>query len=208
MDSKLIKNKPASFGRLVLIVMFVFVALFGSIHTLKSEDISTDSQKGAHNTSKDVIVDGLTQAERAAQIDNFFAKRGSPLVGYGMKFVQEADKYNGAIDWRLAVGIATMETNAGLMLCKNPAGAYNLFGFGSCKIAFKSFDESIEVVTQHLAGMHPNTDHIYSGLDTVDILNKYNPPSIRADYVQLVTYVMRKVSEQPTVRVSNHLAVK
>lgn len=184
--------------------MLVGIAFFGSVHSLKSEDISTETQDAKN--SSDVVVDGLTQAQRAAQVDNFFKSRNSPLVGYGMKIVQEIDKYP-QLDWRLTVGIMTIETEAGKQVCKNPKGAYNLFGFGSCKIAFKSFDESIEVVTRHLAGEDPNTSKYYAGKTTEQILEAYNPSHIRPDYIKLVKYVMGKVSQQSTVHVNPHLAL-
>ncbi len=207
MDTRLINKKPASFGRFALIIMLVGIAFFGSVHSLKSEDISTEAKVAKNNSSTEVIVDGLTQAQRAAQIDNFFAARKSPLVGYGMKIVQEIDKYP-HLDWRLTVGILTIETDAGKQVCKNPKGAYNLFGFGSCNIAFKSFDESIEVVTRHLAGEMPTTSKYYAGKTTEQILETYNPSHIRPDYIKLVKYVMNKVSQQSTVHVNPHLALK
>ncbi len=132
--------------------------------------------------------------EKAKQIDQYFADRNMPLVGYGKKFVEEAEKNN--LPWNLLPSIAVIESSGYINACKNPRGLNNGFGWGSCKIAFKSVDEAIETVAFHLGGNHPKTSHYYKGKDVVAVLNTYNPPQYRHDYVPLVTSVMKKMENQ------------
>ena len=79
---------------------------------------------------------------------------------------------------------------------KSESGKNNGFGWGSCKIAFKSVDEAIETIAHHLGGNHPKTAKYYEGKDIEGILNTYNPPKYRPDYVLLVTKVMKHIENQ------------
>lgn len=152
----------------------------------------------------DTIVDGLTQLERADKIDAFFTSRdNSPLAGYGIYFVRAADKYG--VEWKLLASIATMESNGGKEACRFSDGTlkYNAFGWGGCKIAFTSYQEAIDTITKNLAGQNPATAHHYKGKTVDQIINKYNPPEIRADYHYLVTYVMKKIATTDTVTIAS-----
>jgi hypothetical protein len=106
--------------------------------------------------------------------------------------VQAADYYD--IDWRLAPAIATIESNAGKMMCKNSKGAYNPFGYGSCKISFTDFNHAIEVFSKNLGGHNPKTEKFYKDKSVEEIIDTYNPPSIRHDYKKLVTWAMNKIT--------------
>ncbi len=127
--------------------------------------------------------------EKAQKIDKYFADRNLPLAGYGKKFVEEAEKND--LPWNLLPAIAMIESTGYKFACKNPSGLNNGFGWGSCKIKFKSIDEAIEVVAYNIGGNNPDTDHHYAGKDVEGILNTYNPPKFRKDYVYLVTKVMK-----------------
>jgi hypothetical protein len=115
--------------------------------------------------TKDTIVDGLTQNERALKIDAFFTSReNSPLAGYGIYFVQAADKYG--IDYRLLPALATIESNGGKEPCKkNGKLTDNAFGYGGCTIVFKDYPQAIDIITKSLAGLDPVTARHYSGED-------------------------------------------
>lgn len=106
-------------------------------------------------------------AERAKKIDSYFADRDMPLEGYGAKLVQAADKYN--LDWRLLPAIAIKESTGGKFACGN-----NPFGWGSCKIKFKSFDAAIETVARNLGGANPATEQYYKDTTTKEKLHQYN----------------------------------
>lgn len=105
--------------------------------------------------------------EHAEKIDAYFAKRDMPLEGYGAKMVAEAEKNN--LDWRLLPAIAVKESTGGKFACyKNP------FGWGSCKIKFKKFDDAIETVAMNLGGNNPVTAEYYNGTTTREKLHHYN----------------------------------
>lgn len=105
--------------------------------------------------------------ERADKIDAYFAKRDMPLEGYGGKMIEEAEKNE--IDWRLIPAIAIKESTGGKFAC-----GYNPFGWGSCKIKFKSWNHAIEVVAHNLGGNNPATAQYYDGTTTKEKLHHYN----------------------------------
>ncbi len=144
----------------------------------KAEDISVIT------TPEDEL-----RQEQAQAIDSYFASINSPLEGYGMKFVKEAEKND--IDWRLLPALAKLETTGGKHVCKNPKGENNWFGWGSCKINFESIDKSIEIVAMNLGGNNPKTDHHYEGKTTEQILRKYN--SYIANYPAQVMKIMESI---------------
>ncbi|MEK7586118.1 MAG: glucosaminidase domain-containing protein [Patescibacteria group bacterium] len=123
--------------------------------------------------------------ERADAIDKFFASRGAPLEGYGMKFVEEAEEHD--IDWRLLAAISIIESNGGKQACKKADNS--VLGYGSCKMSFKSIDESIELVSMKISGN--NSNYYHDQMTTPQILRKYN--SVIPTYVQKVTKVMKMI---------------
>lgn len=157
----------------------------------------------------ETIVDGLTQSERALKIDTFFTKRdNSPLAGYGLAMVKAADHYG--IDWRLLPAITAIESNGGKMMCKSITGENNPFGYGSCKIRFDSIEHAIDTVAKNLGGHNPKTARYYKGKDIGEIIDTYNPPSIRHDYKKLVTWAMNKIASTEIIPPSSNkeLAMK
>lgn len=134
--------------------------------------------------------------KKAEIIDTFLASRGSVLAGHGAKFVEEAKKND--IDWRLLVSISGRETTFGRNMCKNPKAPNNPFGWGSCKIGFKSIDESIEKVSLSLGGNNENTAHHYNGKTTLQILRKYN--SVIPNYPKEVERIMNMISAKDLVK--------
>lgn len=157
----------------------------------------------------EVIVDGLTQEERAAKIEQFFRSRdNSPMADYAMDFVKAADKYE--IDWKLLAAISTIESNGGQMACKFADGKlkHNAFGWGGCKISFDSYESAIDHVTKNLAGLDPKTARHYGDKTISQIIDKYNPPSIREDYNYLVTWAMKKIASTEVSPSANEIAMK
>lgn len=105
--------------------------------------------------------------ERAQKIDAYFGDRDMPLEGYGEKLVDAAEKYD--LDWRLLPAIAIKESTGGKFACGN-----NPFGWGSCKVKFKSVDAAIDTVARNLAGKNPATEQYYKGTTTKEKLHQYN----------------------------------
>jgi hypothetical protein len=128
---------------------------------------------------------------KAEAVDAYFEEHDMPLLGTGMKMVQEAEKND--LDWRLVAAIAIRESTGGKHACKNKDN--NPFGWGSCKIGFDSIDKAIETVALNIGGNNPNTAHHYSGKDTKAILQKYNPPSIVPHYAEQVIRIMDDIGD-------------
>jgi len=136
----------------------------------------------------------VDRKERAQKIDALLAKYNSPLEGYGMKFVEEADKND--IDWRLLVAIAGQESTFGIHACKKAANSF--LGYGSCKISFKSVDEAIEKVSASLGGNLESTARHYGGdKTTLQILKKYN--QVIPGYQSQVMRLMKKIDPSEIV---------
>lgn len=131
------------------------------------------------------------KAEKAEAIDAYFAERNMPLEGMGMKMVEEAEKND--LDWRLLPAIAVRESTGGKFECKKVAN--NAFGWGSCKIGFKSTEGAIEVVAKNLGGNNLNTAHHYDNKTTKQILRSYNPPSIVPRYAEQVMAIMNTIGD-------------
>ncbi len=132
-----------------------------------------------------------TRKKHAEAIDKFFASRNAPLEGYGMKFVEAAEKNN--IDYRLLAAISVIESNAGKQACKNADNS--VLGYGSCKIDFKSIDESIDVVSMKIGGN--SSSYYHDKMTTPQILRKYN--SVIPTYVQKVTKVMKMIDDSEEI---------
>ncbi|MBP6884089.1 MAG: glucosaminidase domain-containing protein [Candidatus Pacebacteria bacterium] len=126
------------------------------------------------------------RSAKAKAIDAYFEKYDMPLKGTGMKMVLEAEKND--LDWRLIAAIAVRESTGGKHECQKVAN--NPFGWGSCKIGFKSNDAAIETVARNLGGNNPKTAHHYDEKTTIQILRAYNPPSIVPRYAQQVMAIM------------------
>lgn len=137
----------------------------------------------------------LARKAKAQAIDAYFRERGMPMAGTGMKMVLEAEK-NG-LDWRLLPAIAVRESTGGKFQCKKVA--HSPFGWGSCKINFKSYDEAIEVVAKNLGGNNPKTAHHYDEKTTKQILRAYNPPSVVPRYAEQVMSIMDVIGEADIV---------
>jgi hypothetical protein len=165
----------------------IIVSLFALSIAPMTQAEAPDPKDLVH--SQNIIVDGLTQAERAAKIDAFYRQWNLPLTGYGMAFVQAADTYN--LDWKLLAAKGFIESTGGKFMIK---GTYNPFGWGSGKIKFSSYEDAILKITEHLAGQNPATAKYYAGKTVDGIIDTYNPPSIRHDYKKLIKGTMSKIS--------------
>jgi hypothetical protein len=131
----------------------------------------------------------IAREAKAQAIDAYFGARKAPLAGKGMKMVEVAEEND--LDWRLLPAIAMRESSGGLAACKKVKNS--VFGFGSCKINFKSIEDSIEIVGSNLGGNNPKTARHYDGKTTEEILKAYNPPSIVPNYVPQVLKIMNDI---------------
>ena len=127
--------------------------------------------------------------ERAEAIDAYFDSRDMPLAGLGMKMVLEAEKND--LDWRLVPAISVRESTGGKHDCMKVEN--NPFGWGSCKVGFKSNEEAIEIIARNLGGNNPKTARHYDNKTTIQILHAYNPPSIVPRYASQVLAIMKAI---------------
>jgi hypothetical protein len=158
-----------------------------------------------NSSTEPVLVDGLTQAERAAKIDKFFTDRGNlPLAGYGITFVALADKYN--VDWKLVPTLSYLESTAGEHECppKNGVKTYNAFGYRGCNTVFKSYEDAIDTVTRNIAGEIASTAKYYKDKTTVQKIEAYNPKEYNPNYQGLAKYVMNKIATTNTEMIASN----
>ncbi len=141
-------------------------------------------------SAEELAADALAiQNAKATAIDAYFAKYDMPLEGMGATMVAEAEK-NG-LDWRLVAAISVRESTGGKHDCQKVSN--NPFGWGSCKIGFKSNAAAIETVARNLGGNNPKTAHHYDDKSTVEILHAYNPPSVVPRYAEQVMNIMTAI---------------
>lgn len=180
------------------------------IPTTDTESLVDSVSKTLGEVSLDILpstpklVDGLTVEQRAAKIDAFYAKKGNlPLTGQGIAFVTYADKYG--LDWRLVAAKGFIESTGAKFACRNDK--YNAFGWGSCRgEKFDSFEDSIETVTRNLSGNNPNTASYYKDKTVDEIIDAYNPPSVRANYKKLIKGTMASIDKMEVPETTHQLA--
>ena len=134
----------------------------------------------------------MLDAERVGKIRSYYARYDLPLQHEAENFVAAADKYD--IDWRLVAAIGFIESTGGKFACST--ADYSAFGWGSCKIDFDSYTDSIDVISMNLGGHNPNTAKYYAGKDVKGILNMYNPNTIRDNYDGMVMEQMEIIAVQ------------
>lgn len=182
------------------------------IPTTNKESLVDSISKTLGEVSLDILpstpklVDGLTVQQRAAKIDAFYTKKGNlPLTGQGIAFVTYADKYG--LDWRLVAAKGFIESTGGKFACRNDE--HNTFGWGSCRgEKFDSYEDAIETVTRNLSGNNPNTARYYKDKTVDEIIDAYNPPSVRANYRKLIKGTMASIDKMEVTETSNQLARK
>lgn len=146
-----------------------------------------------------VDPDAQIKKAKAEAIDRYFADHDMPLVGYGMKLATEAE--NNDLDWRLVAAIAVRESTGGKFDCNKVSN--NPFGWGSCKIGFKSVNEAIETIARNLGGNNPKTAHHYDNKTTAQILRVYNPPSVVKRYAEQVISIMDTIGDAEIIIPAN-----
>ncbi|OGI93843.1 hypothetical protein A3A03_01720 [Candidatus Nomurabacteria bacterium RIFCSPLOWO2_01_FULL_40_18] len=195
------KNK--NLIRFVQSLVFVPIMFTGVHNTEISQNVLTQKFNiGADGTiflnKAEIDPEVALQAfrvQKAAAIDAYFEKYEMPLQGTGMTFVLEAEKNE--LDWRLLPAISVRESTGGKFACKTKG--YNSFGWGSCKIGFKSNEEAIATIAKNLGGNNPKTEHHYAGKTVEEILKKYNPPSIVPRYAEQVISIMDAIGDADIV---------
>jgi hypothetical protein len=172
-----------------------------SSEKLNTEIFNLPTSSSLGELAVDEAKDQKLEAKKikAQAIDSYFKVHNMPLEGMGMKMVLEAEKNE--IDWRLLPAISVRESTGGQNDCKKVEN--NAFGWGSCKIGFKSTEESIEVVAKNLGGNNPKTAKYYDSKTIKQILRAYNPPSIVPHYAQQVMAIMYAIGKADEIVIPN-----
>jgi len=190
-----------------LVFLPVMTLSFGNVHNIEIPQNRLVPQinitvNGILALNQALDPDAESLKAKAEAIDAYFALRNMPLEGTGMKMVQEALKND--LDWRLLPAISARESTGGKFECKKVSN--NAFGWGSCKIGFKSNEEAIETVAKNLGGNNPKTSYHYDNKTTKEILRAYNPPSIVLKYAEQVMTIMDTIGDvdlTPTLAIAS-----
>ncbi len=193
------KNLIRFMQSLVFLPVMSMSLSFGNVHSsqiagnvlIQKLNITTNGTLVLNQAIDPEVLLQKARTEKAISIDNYFKERDMPLAGTGMKMVEEAEKND--LDWRLLPAIAVRESTGGKNDCIKVK--HNAFGWGSCKIGFKSDDEAIETVARNLGGNNPKTAKHYDDKTTIQILRAYNPPSIVPKYAEQVMSIMNTIGE-------------
>ncbi len=156
------------------------------------EDSAVDTKQISSESSVITTQEDESRIEKAEVIDNYFASKGAPLSGYGLKFVKEAEK--NSLDWRLLPAIAMRESTGGKFACTNAKAPNNSFGWHSCKRGFDSVEESIEYISKTISGNNKNAKAYREDMTTEEILKTYNPDSIVPGYSKQVIKIMDTIA--------------
>ena len=160
----------------------IVLAILPVLSTGTIPSINLSSSTDSTNTIQ------IVRQSRADAIDSFYKTRSMPLAGQGMNFVLVSEKYG--LDWRLLPSIAIRESSGGKADINN-----NPFGWGSCKIKFKDYNESIDIVGKNLGGANQKTSRYYAGKSSYDKLYAYNG-TVLASYPDEVINIMKMISSK------------
>lgn len=105
---------------------------------------------------------------RTENLRAFLESQNSPLSNYAEDFVVYADTYG--LDYRLVPAITGVESTFGKRI---PANSYNAYGWANGDYRFKSWEDSIDLVSMTL-----RTKYIDKGAGSISkIARRYAPPS-------------------------------
>lgn len=123
---------------------------------------------------------------RVYTLRKFLSQFDSPLTPYSSEFIKEADYYG--IDYRLVPAISGVESTFGKQI---PIGSYNAYGWVNGNYNFRSWPDSIQIVSKTL-----KNNYIDKGaVSIVRIAKIYAPPS--STWGSKVTYFVSKIDTLP-----------
>ncbi len=123
---------------------------------------------------------------RVFLLKNYLEKHNSPLAESSEDFIACADKYN--IDWRFVPAISGVESTFGKRI---PRNSFNAYGWANGNYYFKSWPDSIEIVSKTL-----REKYIDNGANSIDeIARIYAPPS--SDWSWKVKWFMNEIDPMP-----------
>lgn len=200
LSKKVVTNASIKYAyRLSIIIYSFYIAFSPKVFALEAEaplggqsfqqimfdDTATLERKIHEDAAK-------LRQKRIEKIEQYYARYDLPLMYEAEHFVDSAEKYD--IDWALVAAIGFIESTGGKFACET--ADYSAFGWGSCKINFDSYAESIDVISMNLGGHNPNTEYFYKDKDIRGTLWSYNPDTIRAGYGDMVMKQMEIIKSQ------------
>jgi hypothetical protein len=168
--------------------LFLSFALLGFI-LIKPGDVM--AQNLVVSSSANLKSDNILKSDgkidyRVTILGNFLEQYNSPLAPYAKDFIAYADEYN--IDWRLVPAISGVESTFGKRI---PSNSYNAYGWANGNYSFKSWEDSIKIVSKTLREKYYDR-----GANTVGkIARIYAPPS--TTWAWKVNYFMNKIDNLP-----------
>ncbi|MGA2910677.1 MAG: hypothetical protein ABSE04_02640 [Candidatus Microgenomates bacterium] len=144
---------------ITLIISTLSLIGAGRVYAQNESDSSASLKTQSESTGFDYRVENLTV---------FLEKYDSPLAPYAQDIVAYADE-NG-LDYRLVPAISGVESTFGKFI---PSNSYNAYGWVNGDYTFKSWPDSINVVSSTL-----KANYIDRGAVSIpQIAKRYAPPS-------------------------------
>jgi hypothetical protein len=169
-----------------ILFILIFAALMAASIIPKS--VQAQEEKLTMAGYSGILKSAAIQADsRVLKLEGFLTKYNSPLTAYAQDFITLADQYQ--IDWKLVPAITGVESTFGNQI---PYNSYNAYGWANGNYAFKSWEDSITIVTKALKEKYYNR-----GLDNpYKIGPVYAPPS--QTWASRVNFFMEKIEEFDT----------
>lgn len=138
----------------------------------KKADVGSYSVFASKPFVTPVLQDEIVgEDNRAAIIDNYFAKFKCPLAGTGAKMVEMADKYGFEFWWLPA--IAWQESTCGKVMIPNSYNAWGYGIYGDTVTKFLNYDQAMEAMSKDL-----KKNFFDKGLiEPCEFEKRYTPPS-------------------------------
>jgi hypothetical protein len=165
-----------------LSVLFALVFLILFPFTLKAQVFTA----GSSGVPKFKVEPESKFDYRAYTLRKFLAKQGSPLTPYSQDFIAMADYYR--LDYRMVPAISGVESTFGKRI---PTKSYNAYGWNGGRYVFKSWPDSIQIVSRSL-----RNNYVNKGAVSIQKIGRiYAPPS--ATWGSKVKYFVGKISILP-----------
>ena len=142
----------------ILLAVAAFLSIDNPVRAQESAEASASLRKNS--------LPGFDY--RVEKLRSFLSNHNSPLANYAEDFVENADAYG--LDYRLVPSISGVESTFGKRI---PSSSYNAYGWANGNYSFKSWPDSIKIVSGTL-----RTKYIDKGAPTIaKIARRYAPPS-------------------------------
>ena len=163
-------------------IIFLSILIFKLIYAdLASADTNVSESAKVFVADRNYDIDYRTKILRS-----YLESHNSPLADDADKFIMYADIYQ--IDWRLVPAISGVESTFGKHIPKN---SYNAYGWANGNYQFKSWEESIEIVSRALREKYYDK----GATNISKIARRYAPPS--STWSWKVKYFMEKIDSVP-----------